>query len=409
MLYPVCLLGMLGIIPSALADRGNAPSIPPTICDIGAALSGATDVPPTTPPVCEHAADPSGSQGICPLVASVGWCDCGSNGIYPILAGYDICGYSSLDGIPTLDLPKCTTKPVKREEPTTTPASRHRRANQLAERNVDQILFKANCNAAIPDGNSYNKQNGFTTMGSVLRHAYTDAVTLARFAQDVDITNVGFQHYFGGDQVDLQHTHFVNMMKGITSVQGHYSIEFDCDNAPSCPQAKNQNAVFHVDPSPGSAQDVKVITACPEFWTTKGTRYLLGSDPDPPATSSNPPFRPYDKSLQGWCDKKTVKGDPNASVQDHQFFATAGHSVLHELTHLDALGQFVGLEPEGDKHGTDDYQSLCEFAGARKFLKDYIAGNTLKTSPDYAAESYAAAASEIFFMKQCSFSAIRPV
>ena len=75
-----------------------------------------------------------------------------------------------------------------------------------------------------------------------------------------------------------------------------------------------------------------------------------------------------------------------------------GHSILHELTHLDSLAKQAGLEPppNGDRHGTDDEQSGLELTGARDYLKEYEK-DADKASPDYNAESYAAAATgEIF-------------
>lgn len=84
-----------------------------------------------------------------------------------------------------------------------------------------------------------------------------------------------------------------------------------------------------------------------------------------------------------------------------------GHTILHELTHLHALASFAGLEPPEDgpdagRAGTDDAQDDsqdgCELDGARNFLNRYKrdngAGNV--ASPDYNAESYAAAATGIF-------------
>jgi hypothetical protein len=77
-----------------------------------------------------------------------------------------------------------------------------------------------------------------------------------------------------------------------------------------------------------------------------------------------------------------------------------GHTILHELTHLDAVGSAGGLS--GPPHGTDDYQTdtntLCELLSARNYLaawrKDQQTSkpdNEKLPSPDYNAESYAAA------------------
>ena len=41
-------------------------------------------------------------------------------------------------------------------------------------------------------------------------------------------------------------------------------------------------------------------------------------------------------------------------------------------------------------------------------MANWIAGGSDGTRPDYNAESYAAAATEIFFMDVCGFSQIQP-
>jgi len=74
---------------------------------------------------------------------------------------------------------------------------------------------------------------------------------------------------------------------------------------------------------------------------------------------------------------------------------SSGHTLLHELTHLDAVGKAAGLGPDDDgQHGTFDAQdqkTQCELIGARSYLAIYNADSS-KPSPDYNAESLAAAA-----------------
>ncbi len=80
-----------------------------------------------------------------------------------------------------------------------------------------------------------------------------------------------------------------------------------------------------------------------------------------------------------------------------------GHTILHELTHLDALAAASGLDAptEGDdagRHGTDDLQVGCQLQGARAYKDLWDAAPedennpNFLASPDYNAESYAAAA-----------------
>lgn len=74
-----------------------------------------------------------------------------------------------------------------------------------------------------------------------------------------------------------------------------------------------------------------------------------------------------------------------------------GHSILHELTHLDTLAQSAGLDAptDGDdagRHGTGDYQSGCQLRGARDWKATWETDKINYPSPDYNAESYAGAA-----------------
>lgn len=137
------------------------------------------------------------------------------------------------------------------------------------------------------------------------------------------------------------------------------------------------------------ADQLKKINLCKSFFTTPSTRFVL---PDSQHNENSPPFR--DLTSSGWCNKKLTAN----------FYATIGHTILHELTHLDTLGKQTGLEAELDdngkviSHGTSDLakdggakNAPCELAGARQYLIDYEADNTLG-DPSYNAESHAAAA-----------------
>lgn len=74
-----------------------------------------------------------------------------------------------------------------------------------------------------------------------------------------------------------------------------------------------------------------------------------------------------------------------------------GHSILHELTHLDTLAHASGLEAPAEgqedagRHGTGDYQSGCQLRGARDWKLTWE-NDKDHPSPDYNAESYAGAA-----------------
>lgn len=73
-----------------------------------------------------------------------------------------------------------------------------------------------------------------------------------------------------------------------------------------------------------------------------------------------------------------------------------GHSILHELTHLDVLAQASRLiaPMEGEdagRHGTGDYQKGCQLRGARDWKVKWE-NDKEEASPDYNAETYAGAA-----------------
>ncbi len=62
------------------------------------------------------------------------------------------------------------------------------------------------------------------------------------------------------------------------------------------------------------------MTICPLFFTATETKRTLDS-------------KKYDDKRNGWC------------VKDQKFkdFETGGHTLLHEMTHLDAIGKAAGL------------------------------------------------------------------
>jgi len=413
MLSAYLLLGITSFIPAILADRGSAPNIIPTACNTEPTATAASSTPT---PTCQYAADADGAMGLCPNLSNGGWCDCGTDGDYPTLTGSAECAYTSLPAS-TLSLsstscvsstttnvqtvtvvPVASTNAQKRAEPTYTGIPDRRRASRLHKRQ-GTITF-SNCGDS--PGGAWVKA-GFATMEAVLQQAYKDAVTLASASQDVAIDNVGFTHYFGGALLQDQLTHFQHMMKAITSTTNYYSVQFECKNVPDCSAG---GSAMVTDVSAGGPDDVKVIEVCPRFWTGASTTYLLY---DAAHTTPNPPYRNNDGSNNGWCAKRTTNGDPNVSFRINQHFATAGHTVLHELMHVSSLAQQAGLQADAEnKYGTLDAQGGCELAGARDFLADYNAGDTDETSPDYNAESYAAAATEIYFMQLCGFSQIKP-
>ncbi|KAH0555925.1 hypothetical protein GP486_006132 [Trichoglossum hirsutum] len=228
--------------------------------------------------------------------------------------------------------------------------------------------FATNCHAKPPKGSSYE---GFTTMQEALLAAVHDAVALAQAAESLPATSVAFTHYFKGDP---QHANFVAMMRKIGDQSDAYTVEFDCASGKPC----GPQSIAVTDATVGEPSTRKTIQICNTYWKSGATRYLLPGT----STSPDPPYR----SKQEWCTSKPTGGA--------NYYATAGHSLLHEFTHLDTLGKQAGLSPDGDgRHGTGDFQKGCELNGARTQLDSWVKDTKgVLASPDYNAESYAATA-----------------
>ena len=102
----------------------------------------------------------------------------------------------------------------------------------------------------------------------------------------------------------------------------------------------------------------------------------------------------YEKDKRGsWCNRG----------QKFKDFETGGHTLLHEMTHLDALAKAAGLPSRSkidDSHGTDDVKDFGEeyVVAARSLLDtwvnrpDELHEDALK--PYQNAENIAAAATE---------------
>lgn len=159
------------------------------------------------------------------------------------------------------------------------------------------------------------------------------------------------------------------------------------------------------DAKPNTDSFTAKIRLCPKFFTDDRTKNFLDSK----GTKRNPGRR--DNS---WCQP----GQP------FSFFETAGHTFLHEMTHLNQLGVEAGLFPdnkaEGDTHGTEDIYQIAEGydrgspeKSARK-LKDNWVKHDRKDSgakkPELLrtenAEGYAAAATEFWMQSWCGFDDI---
>ncbi|KAF2830727.1 hypothetical protein CC86DRAFT_378977 [Ophiobolus disseminans] len=127
---------------------------------------------------------------------------------------------------------------------------------------------------------------------------------------------------------------------------------------------------------------------CDPFWSYSGARFLIAPEED-----KSPPYRP--KTSSGWCtkDKDGNNFKPMqsfATAEENDDYTDGPHGTLDDQ-----------IDPNNPKSG-------CELKGARQYLEKYTK-DLSSGSPDYNAESYAAAVTEKYFMDLCGFKEIIPV
>lgn len=171
-----------------------------------------------------------------------------------------------------------------------------------------------------------------------------------------------------------------------------YQFTVNCDAADS-DICKSGTTVAFTEAEP-QADDItpRVMHICPLFFSknSKETVNDLGSRQfGPPAKRGQP---------ETWC-----QGGNNFA-----WYEVAGHTLLHEMTHFDALGKYAGppevQEDDFKAHGTDDVGGLGKSypVAARKLATLWQKkpnGNYLV--PYRNAESLAGSALEIFMMSEC--------
>ncbi|KAB2574501.1 hypothetical protein DIS24_g6748 [Lasiodiplodia hormozganensis] len=218
-----------------------------------------------------------------------------------------------------------------------------------------------------------------------LETALADAAALANIAVlDIDTSSTAFTHYLREEDAD--------MAKGLWSM---VAANNDPTNAPytfsvRCGKRCPSGSLAITDSVPQDGNTPREMLICPYFFKAAETKNNLDS-------------KKY--TADGWCK----------SGQHFSDFETAGHTILHEMTHLDAVGKSAGL-PERDygnfkSHGTDDLDSKLDYvAAARDLLKGWVedpdsfGDDALK--PYQNAENIAAAATEWWFIKSCKFTEI---
>ena len=128
-----------------------------------------------------------------------------------------------------------------------------------------------------------------------------------------------FKHYFEpGDYTSHVRTMF-DLIRQINNPNPPYQFIVTCKETPICGGKRGSLAV--TDALPRSNDFIPRIRLCPRFF-----------DPNSPETRYNLASRDFKKNPSrrdnSWCQ-------PGKSFP---FFETAGHTILHELTHLDEIG-----------------------------------------------------------------------
>ncbi|WEW57133.1 hypothetical protein PRK78_002593 [Emydomyces testavorans] len=204
-------------------------------------------------------------------------------------------------------------------------------------------------------------------------------------------SNKGYTHYFKESDYE-QVKKAYELLMGIGD-----SIPFEIRCAPQEECVAGDFAYADSTPESfeghGLTKGVRTITLCPPFFTDSRTTGNL-----PPADDQ--------EGLKAYCKFKESK-----KVMD---FEVGGHTLLHEITHLDAFGVAAGY-PEvaytpkraGDfayqYHGTIDWKDKSTAGNARN-LKTSKVKNKPETWQN--AESLAAAATEIGAMWRCDLKDI---
>ncbi|KAI4112291.1 MAG: hypothetical protein LQ345_006539, partial [Seirophora villosa] len=145
-------------------------------------------------------------------------------------------------------------------------------------------------------------------MANLALHAYSEAST----------DKYGFKHYFRDDDLDKFKLAMSTIQGNNNPTNAPYNFIINCnptgDNEELCKADKGSYAI--TDPSvPKDDNDYKSIWLCPLFFTGDDTKNDLPDTED------------GDK-LKAWCDQK-----------DYTLFPTAGSTLLHEITHLDAVAK----------------------------------------------------------------------
>ena len=243
------------------------------------------------------------------------------------------------------------------------------------------------------------------------------------------LTNRSFRNYFQDVEddtgVEEMYTAIGVQASAPESINGEpepkvtlnqFKVHVTCQDPDKLSQQKGTSSLAITDVSPVTDDFTPSVLFCPAFF-----------DPKEPRTQNNLNSKTYKKNPgrrdpPSWCM-------PN---EKFKFFEVAGHTVLHELTHLNEAGARAHLaprpadpdKPEGAQtEGTDDVNGMKGYSTDPMTAARQLHANWAKiidadptppkdTWPPFVeklnAESYAAAALEWWFMSQCGWGSILP-
>ncbi|KAK7909013.1 SGNH hydrolase [Apiospora marii] len=268
--------------------------------------------------------------------------------------------------------------------------------------------YDQSCSRKIPGSDK--------TYESKVRTAFTDASQLALVTQEGQDSNgnaftesTAFSHYFGDgdkDQVKKMMQVIYNSRLPVDDNDGGqgYFIDIKCgsDQDDEC----EASVLAATSAKPGETS----MVLCDRFFSANTVQTKQDLDSKKIGTRRGQ-----------WCQ----------TGEKFPFFEVAGLTLFHEMTHLHVVGQRAGLtarpDPDGyDSSGTVDvyvkggdddrkrYDGLEPWQAARKLRQLWAdhSGDESKYEPTTPtvenAESYAAAALEFYFLKNCEWDVILP-
>ncbi|KAL6715230.1 hypothetical protein ACLMJK_007494 [Lecanora helva] len=205
-----------------------------------------------------------------------------------------------------------------------------------------------------------------------------------------DTNSYGFNHYFRDDGLGF----FKSAMSAIqqnNDPHAPYTFIVNCsptgDVLKKCNDGKGSYAITDAT-VPKDDNDIKSMWLCPLFFNG-------GAD-----TKNDLPNTEDTDALNAWCNQK-----------DYTLFPTAGHVILHEITHLDAVAkQWLPADDDGT-HGTTDFAIGSKPIVDARRLKIQVDNDPNRDdvpAPHFNAESYAGAATELWAQKFCKKDFIPP-